>query len=112
MPVHPAAYGSATQRGGAGADTTRIGKMRGGKACDGKMRAARRVVALAAILTLSMIARAGMAVSDPPSGIDGAAVSEAPASKAFNWEKLNQEATALLSQYIRIDTTNPPGNEL
>ncbi len=30
----------------------------------------------------------------------------------FNWDKLTQEATALLSQYIRIDTSNPPGNEL
>ena len=78
-----------------------------------KMRAARRAVSLVALLALSI--SAGVCIGgavDPPGGIDGAAVSEAPASKAFNWEKLTQEATALLSQYIRIDTTNPPGNEL
>ncbi len=29
-----------------------------------------------------------------------------------DWRKLGQEATRILSEYIRIDTTNPPGNEL
>jgi acetylornithine deacetylase/succinyl-diaminopimelate desuccinylase-like protein len=29
-----------------------------------------------------------------------------------NWDALTQEAGRLLSEYIRIDTTNPPGNEL
>src|SRR6266550_236590 len=28
------------------------------------------------------------------------------------WKALGDEATALLSQYIRINTTNPPGNEI
>jgi len=28
------------------------------------------------------------------------------------WEALGDEATALLSQYLRINTTNPPGNEI
>ncbi len=28
------------------------------------------------------------------------------------WDKITAEATDLLSQYIRINTTNPPGNEL
>lgn len=28
------------------------------------------------------------------------------------WRALGQEAAALLSQYLRINTTNPPGNEL
>jgi acetylornithine deacetylase/succinyl-diaminopimelate desuccinylase-like protein len=28
------------------------------------------------------------------------------------WDQITAEATDLLSQYIRIDTTNPPGNEL
>src|SRR5437870_999291 len=36
----------------------------------------------------------------------------APAPKPLDYGKLTQEATNLLSQYIRIDTTNPPGNEL
>ncbi len=31
---------------------------------------------------------------------------------AINWEDLQQEAVDLLVQYLRIDTTNPPGNEI
>ena len=70
------------------------------------MRAASWVVALAAILALSLGASVGA------DSVDSGAVNEAPTPQAFNWEKLTQEATALLSKYIRIDTTNPPGNEL
>src|SRR5438132_10730283 len=29
-----------------------------------------------------------------------------------DWTALGDEATALLSQYLRINTTNPPGNEI
>jgi acetylornithine deacetylase/succinyl-diaminopimelate desuccinylase-like protein len=36
----------------------------------------------------------------------------APAPKPINYDKLTQEAVALLQQYVRINTTNPPGNEL
>jgi acetylornithine deacetylase/succinyl-diaminopimelate desuccinylase-like protein len=105
MPIQP---------GGNGFET-RPARARVGKKRVGRLRIASRVVALAALLTLSMSAGLTMSIgraADPPGGIDEAAVSEAPASKAFNWEKLTQEATALLSQYIRMDTTNPPGNEL
>jgi acetylornithine deacetylase/succinyl-diaminopimelate desuccinylase-like protein len=70
------------------------------------MRTASWVAALAAILALSLGASVGA------DSVDSDAVNEAPAPQAFNWEKLTQEATALLSKYIRIDTTNPPGNEL
>jgi acetylornithine deacetylase/succinyl-diaminopimelate desuccinylase-like protein len=70
------------------------------------MRATSWVVALAAILALSLGASVGA------DSVDSGAVNEAPTPQAFNWEKLTQEATALLSKYIRIDTTNPPGNEL
>jgi acetylornithine deacetylase/succinyl-diaminopimelate desuccinylase-like protein len=69
------------------------------------------VAAAAAMLTLSPGVDAGW-TAEPSPGIHGAAVSAAPPAKPFNWDKLTQEATALLSQYIRIDTTNPPGNEL
>ena len=30
----------------------------------------------------------------------------------MDWEKLGEEAVSLLSEYLSIDTTNPPGNEL
>src|SRR5947207_6306320 len=29
-----------------------------------------------------------------------------------DWKALGDEATGLLSQYLRINTTNPPGNEI
>lgn len=31
---------------------------------------------------------------------------------AVNWDDLEKEATQFLSDYIKIDTTNPPGNEI
>jgi acetylornithine deacetylase/succinyl-diaminopimelate desuccinylase-like protein len=34
------------------------------------------------------------------------------AEKNSDWKALEEEAVALLSRYIQIDTTNPPGNEI
>lgn len=79
---------------------------RGRRAGGAVMRAALGVTALAAVTALSM--GAGLAAGR----IGGASITKAPPAQAFNWDKLTQEATALLAQYIRIDTTNPPGNEL
>ncbi|MBV8054168.1 MAG: hypothetical protein JO071_02890, partial [Deltaproteobacteria bacterium] len=39
-------------------------------------------------------------------------IEQAPAPKPLDYGRLTQEAAALLSKYIQIDTTNPPGNEL
>jgi acetylornithine deacetylase/succinyl-diaminopimelate desuccinylase-like protein len=39
-------------------------------------------------------------------------IQKAPAAKPINYDRLTQEAVALLQQYVRINTTNPPGNEL
>ncbi len=39
-------------------------------------------------------------------------IEQAPTPKPLDYGKLTQEAAALLSQYIQINTTNPPGNEL
>jgi acetylornithine deacetylase/succinyl-diaminopimelate desuccinylase-like protein len=39
-------------------------------------------------------------------------VRKAPPAKPINYDRLTQEAVALLQQYVRINTTNPPGNEL
>ncbi|MFH1624042.1 MAG: M20/M25/M40 family metallo-hydrolase [Pseudomonadota bacterium] len=33
-------------------------------------------------------------------------------AKKINWEQVKDEATKILSLYIQIDTTNPPGNEI
>jgi acetylornithine deacetylase/succinyl-diaminopimelate desuccinylase-like protein len=43
----------------------------------------------------------------------GAAVPSVIATAApIDWVKLGQEATILLSQYVQMNTTDPPGNEL
>jgi hypothetical protein len=34
------------------------------------------------------------------------------ADSTFNWKTSEEEAVSLLSRYIQIDTTNPPGNEI
>src|SRR6266851_4160618 len=39
-------------------------------------------------------------------------VTKAPPPKPIDYDKLTQEATDLFSRYIKINTTNPPGNEL
>jgi acetylornithine deacetylase/succinyl-diaminopimelate desuccinylase-like protein len=43
---------------------------------------------------------------------DSGMIELAPTPKPLDYRKLAQEAAALLSKYIQIDTTNPPGNEL
>ncbi len=35
----------------------------------------------------------------------------APLPLTLDWERINQEAIEKLSEYVRIDTSNPPGNE-
>jgi acetylornithine deacetylase/succinyl-diaminopimelate desuccinylase-like protein len=66
-------------------------------------------VALVGLVSLVLLAWGGMALAlDSGQG----AVVKAPPPHAINWDKLTEEATALLSQYIRMDTSNPPGNEL
>lgn len=39
-------------------------------------------------------------------------IEEAPEPKPIDYDKLTQEAVTLLQRYVRIDTTNPPGDEL
>ncbi|MGH7522254.1 MAG: M20/M25/M40 family metallo-hydrolase [Gemmatimonadales bacterium] len=55
----------------------------------------------------------------PLAGPSSAPVMETPARVSLiaapvegDWKALGDEATALLSQYLRINTTNPPGNEI
>jgi len=55
----------------------------------------------------------------PLAGPSSEPVMETPARVALmtapgeaDWKAIGDEATALLSQYLRINTTNPPGNEI
>ena len=74
-----------------------------------------RIVALAVLL----VGCAGRRPIPPLAGPSSAPVMETPARVSLiaapvegDWRALGDEATALLSQYLRINTTNPPGNEI
>ncbi|HVB80180.1 MAG TPA: M20/M25/M40 family metallo-hydrolase [Candidatus Binataceae bacterium] len=107
MPIQPGGHSFETRRARARAGGTHA-RARRGAAC---------AVALAAMMMFcgGLGGRTGGSIgatAEAAGGSAGTAVTRAPAPEPINWEKLTQEATALLSQYIRIDTTNPPGNEL
>src|SRR2546423_7987512 len=62
---------------------------------------------------------AGRRPAPPLAGPSSAPVMETPARVAIiaapgdaEWKALGDEAPGLLSQYLRINTTNPPGNEI
>ncbi len=74
-------------------------------------------------LSLCLLAAAGCAARSPAAPLSGpssAPVMETPARVALvaaprgdvEWNALGDEAAALLSQYLRINTTNPPGHEM
>jgi acetylornithine deacetylase/succinyl-diaminopimelate desuccinylase-like protein len=67
--------------------------------------------ALAAMFACAGIAL-GATAAPAQRGPGEGAVHRAPAAKKIDWNKITQEAAALLSKYIQINTTNPPGNEL
>jgi acetylornithine deacetylase/succinyl-diaminopimelate desuccinylase-like protein len=64
------------------------------------------VVVVVVVLALAQPAR-GQPASPSPSESQRAAI-----PKAIDYDKVTAEATDLLSRYIKINTTNPPGNEL
>jgi acetylornithine deacetylase/succinyl-diaminopimelate desuccinylase-like protein len=56
--------------------------------------------------TLALLALAALAGAPP------AAAQRASRAAPIDWAALREEAVGILSEYLRIDTTNPPGNEL
>ena len=78
-----------------------------------------RSIAIAAACLLAGFALPASALAASPSptpnllmpgGSRG--VSEAPPPQPINWDRVTQEATDLLSKYIQMNTSNPPGDEL
>jgi acetylornithine deacetylase/succinyl-diaminopimelate desuccinylase-like protein len=65
---------------------------------------------IAVMLATGIRAKAASSDSPPPS-LDGL-VEKAPGPKPIDYAKLTEEATDLLAHEIRINTTNPPGDEL
>ena len=56
------------------------------------------LLALALTIPVQMLAQGGKAVP--------------PGQLRIDWDQVNTEATRRLAEYVRIDTTNPPGNEI
>jgi acetylornithine deacetylase/succinyl-diaminopimelate desuccinylase-like protein len=73
---------------------------------------------IAALALLASLALWGTAQPASPAATpnvlpaESRGVEKAPPPQPINWDRVTQEATDLLSKYIQIDTTNPPGNEL
>jgi acetylornithine deacetylase/succinyl-diaminopimelate desuccinylase-like protein len=63
-------------------------------------------------LTLAVASFIAPAVAHARDHKDRGLIEDAPPPKTINYDKLTQEAVALLQQYVRLNTTNPPGNEL
>ncbi len=78
----------------------------------------RMPAAISAACLLACLAISGSAFAASPSATpnvlpaESKGVSQAPPPQPINWDKVTQEATDLLSKYIKINTTNPPGDEL
>jgi len=73
----------------------------------------RNAAAISALLLSVAVAAPVRAQTKPSSKPTHEAVAvRAPQPKPIDFDKLTQEATDLLSKYIQINTTNPPGNEL
>jgi len=68
------------------------------------------IVAWVALSGYALAAAQSATTSVLPSESRG--VTKAPPPRPINWDKVTREATDLLSRYIQINTTNPPGNEL
>jgi acetylornithine deacetylase/succinyl-diaminopimelate desuccinylase-like protein len=83
-------------------------------------RASFTAIAIAAACLLACVAISGSVFAASPAAsatsnllpAESQGVSQAPPPQPINWDRVTQEATDLLSKYIQIDTTNPPGNEL
>ena len=74
-----------------------------------------RAIAAASLFACFAICGSASAAAPATSNVlpaESKGVSQAPPPQPINWDKVTQEATDLLSKYIQIDTTNPPGNEL
>jgi acetylornithine deacetylase/succinyl-diaminopimelate desuccinylase-like protein len=78
----------------------------------GAIRSTLAVLACSTLLILQYRAQAAQNPDQAAGHADAGMIEQAPAPKSLDYNKLTQEAAALLSKYIQIDTTDPPGNEL
>jgi acetylornithine deacetylase/succinyl-diaminopimelate desuccinylase-like protein len=61
---------------------------------------------------LAIAAFAGPRPAASPAPASHAAVAQAAAAPAIDWRVVDQEALDKFTAYLRVDTTNPPGNEV
>src|SRR5579863_8180206 len=75
-----------------------------------------RAIAAASLLaSLALCLPAFASAASPSPNLlpaESQGVTQAPPPQPINWDRVTQEATDLLSKYIQLNTTNPPGNEL
>ena len=77
-----------------------------------------RATAITAFSLLACLAISAAAFAASPAAspnvlpAESMGVTQAPPPQPINWDRVTQEATDLLSKYIQINTTNPPGNEI
>ena len=120
-PAHPDSWAGNVKSPERGADVTRIERIASVRrlcflsAPISMKSAILRMLIAWACLSMGTSASAAQTTRDPGRN-DGHAKSGmielAPAPQPLDYGKIAQEAAALLSKYIQIDTTNPPGNEL
>jgi acetylornithine deacetylase/succinyl-diaminopimelate desuccinylase-like protein len=67
---------------------------------------------LACLAISTTVFAASPAASPNVAPAESRGVTKAPPPQPINWDRVTQEATDLLSKYIQINTTNPPGNEI
>ena len=78
----------------------------------GFIRGAIVTVVAVALLLSSPCARAQSPTAKPSATATSGVVRKAAKPQPIDYDKVTQEAVDLLSQYVKINTTNPPGNEL
>jgi acetylornithine deacetylase/succinyl-diaminopimelate desuccinylase-like protein len=61
---------------------------------------------------LAMPGLAGPRPAPSPARASHAAMAQAGAAPAIDWQKVNREALEKFTAYLRVNTTNPPGNEV
>src|SRR5271156_4439198 len=78
-------------------------------------RASSTAIAAASLLACLAFTGSALAAASPSPSVlpaESMGVTQAPPPQPINWDRVTQEATDLLSKYIQINTTNPPGNEI
>ncbi len=76
------------------------------------MRFPRALVVLRLLVALALMWAGLFPIAATDAQETSSQIVAAPPARQIDWDKLTQEGTEFLSRYIKINTTNPPGNEM